>query len=113
MINKLAKPILYITLITIDILAFSPSGVDHISTGWDKANHFVAFFTLYILLHLAYTHLSMTIKILLLLAFAVHIEVVQYFIPNREFSFLDVLADMIGVMIGIGVGYVVRERIKI
>ena len=37
---------------------------------------------------------------MILLAFAVQIEIVQYFIPGRDFSLLDIFADMIGVFIG-------------
>jgi VanZ family protein len=40
------------------------------------------------------------LKVAILFAFALQIEIVQYFIPEREFSLLDVVADMIGVGIG-------------
>ena len=55
---------------------------------------------LYILLSLGYKYLSLVKKVIILLAFAVQIEVVQYFIPSREFSLLDIFADMVGLFIG-------------
>ena len=36
-------------------------------------------------------------KILWLLGYGVMIEVVQYFLPNREASTLDVVADSVGI----------------
>lgn len=37
----------------------------------------------------------------LLLAFGVQIELVQTFLPNREFSLLDIIADMLGATFGV------------
>ena len=71
-----------------------------VQNSWDKANHFVAFMVLYILLSLGYRHIGLVLKVAILFVFALQIEIVQYFIPGREFSLLDVVADMIGVCIG-------------
>lgn len=37
----------------------------------------------------------------MLLAFGLQIEIVQYFLPNREFSLLDVVADGVGIVFGL------------
>jgi len=71
-----------------------------VQNSWDKANHFVAFMVLYILFSFGYRHIGLVLKVAILFAFAIQIEIVQYFIPGREFSLLDVVADMIGVGIG-------------
>ena len=55
---------------------------------------------LYILLSLRYKNFKLILKIIILFVFALQIEIVQYFIPGREFSLLDIVADMIGVGIG-------------
>ncbi|QSZ41663.1 VanZ family protein [Sulfurimonas aquatica] len=95
------KVALFICLIAIEYLATTTVHIEVVENLWDKANHFIAFFTLYILLTLAYKNLSLIIKVFYLLLFGVQIEIVQYFIPERYFSFLDVVADSIGILIGV------------
>lgn len=72
-----------------------------IQNSWDKANHFIAFLTLYVTLTLGYTNFKMRTKVLLLLAFGLQIEIVQAFLPNREFSLFDVFADSVGIVFGV------------
>ena len=100
MLSKISKYSFYICIIAIEYLATTTREISVVTNSWDKANHFVAFMVLCILLSLGYKHLSLIKRILILLAFAVQIEVVQYFIPGREFSLLDIFADMVGVCIG-------------
>ena len=99
--DKKFQIMFYICLITIEYLATTTQEIKPLEHTWDKANHFIAFMTLYVLLSLAYRKLSVVMKIALLLAFGMQIEIVQYFIPGRDFSFLDVVADSIGILIGI------------
>lgn len=68
---------------------------------WDKQNHFIAFFVLFILLSFAYQTLTTVKKIGLLIIVGFQIEITQYFIPDRFFSLLDIVADSIGILIGI------------
>jgi len=103
MINKFAKYLFYICIIVIEYLATTTQEIEVIQDSWDKANHFVAFFSLYFLLSFGYLRFSVLKKIILLLIFAIQIEVVQYFIPGRDFSLLDIFADMIGM----GIGYII------
>ncbi len=84
----------------IDFLAFTPESPTIIENSWDKANHFLAFFILYTLLYLGY-HFKILKNLALLLAFGVQIELVQAFLPNRSFSLLDIMADMIGAAFGV------------
>jgi VanZ family protein len=100
MISFLAKIAFYIALITIEFLATTSTvHLEVVESMWDKANHFIAFFTLFILLSFAYK-LSLLKRVLILVLFGIQIEIVQYFIPAREFSLLDIVADSIGVFIG-------------
>jgi VanZ family protein len=99
-LKKPIKAIFFIVLIIIELLAFKGNDTLNITLGWDKLNHGVAFMVLYILLSFASKRLNTTAKVLLLLVFAFQIEIVQYFLPYREFSLLDVVADMIGVGLG-------------
>ena len=99
--SKYFKIALLICVLSIEYLATTTREIEIVSGMWDKSNHFMAFFVLYILLSFAYQHMKIFHKILWLMAFAIQIEVVQYFIEGRFFSFMDVVADTIGMLIGV------------
>ncbi len=102
----------YICLLSIEFLATTTREIEVIQNTWDKANHFIAFFTLYILLSLAYKNFSTKLKILFLLAFGMQIEIVQSFIDGRYFSLLDVVADSIGITLGVFFYAYVMKKLK-
>jgi VanZ family protein len=94
--------LLVITVVVIEFLATTTTvHIKVVESMWDKANHFSAFFVLYILLSLSFKEMSLFFKVVLLLGFGLQIEIVQYFIEGREFSLFDVLADSIGILIGV------------
>ena len=74
-VKFLSKICFFAALLAIDFLAFTPKSPAIIENSWDKANHF--------------------------LAFGVQIELVQALLPNRSFSLLDIVADMIGAAFGV------------
>lgn len=117
MLSKISQVIFVICIVAIEYLATTSLEIKPLENSWDKANHFIAFFTLYITLSLGYPKLEVVKKVALLLAFGLQIECVQYFLPNREFSFLDVLADGIGIALGIVVvkalWYVMDTKVRI
>lgn len=92
---------LLITLLVIEFLATTTMRIEAVESVWDKANHFSAFFVLYVLLSFAYREFGLVVKVVLLVAFGLQIEIVQSFIDGRYFSLLDVVADTIGVFIGV------------
>jgi len=98
--NTIFKAFLYICIVAIMYLATTTQEIKPLEHSWDKANHFIAFMTLYILLSLAYQNLSLKIKALILIGFGIFIEIVQSFIPGRDFSGFDVIADTVGIFIG-------------
>ena len=101
--QKLFRLLLLICVAAIEYLATTTMHIEIVESMWDKSNHFIAFFTLYILLSLAYRDFTTLLKIALLLAFGLQIEIVQHFIEGRFFSLMDVVADSIGILIGVGV----------
>jgi len=101
MIKTLSIIAFYICIVAIEYLATTSIEIKPIQNSWDKANHFIAFFTLYVTLSLGYPKLELFKKVMILLAFGIQIECVQYFLPNREFSLLDVVADGVGIVFGI------------
>lgn len=109
--NKLSKISFFICLCAIEYLATTSLEIKPLQNNWDKANHFIAFFTLYLTLSFGYPNLKIFKKSILLVLFGLQIEIVQYFIPNRQFSLLDMLADCIGIVIGIII-FIVAKNFK-
>lgn len=95
------KLLLLICLVSIEFLATTTMYIEVVESFWDKGNHFVAFFVLYLLLTLSYQNLTLLVKVLLLISFGLQIEIVQHFIEGRYFSLLDVVADSVGIVIGV------------
>lgn len=85
-------------LVGISVMAFSaitqPFAVPHN----DKVNHFLAFFYLSACLDGSIrTKSFVPAKLALLILYALLIELVQNFLPYRDFSLLDVAADGLGI----------------
>ncbi|MGW8169153.1 MAG: VanZ family protein [Sulfurovaceae bacterium] len=98
---RIYQILFFIALLVIEFLATATVGVESMTLGWDKLNHLFAFMVLYILLSLAFRDLNMAYKVLLLFAFGMQIEIAQSFLPPREFSIFDVVADVVGIMFGL------------
>ncbi len=97
--KKYYKIAFFAATFAIFILAVIPNG-GGIDTGWDKANHFIAFFTLSLLLNRASSTTHARIRnALSLLAFGMLIEVVQAFLDYRSADYHDIIADGIGILI--------------
>lgn len=109
--NYFFKTIFYCSLVTILFLATTSIQFEVIETMWDKFKHSFAFFTLYILFSLSYEKQTIFSKSLLLLLYGILIECIQYFMPNRYFSLLDIFADAIGLSIGICF-YIVYKKLQ-
>ena len=86
-------------LIVIEFLATTSREVAVNGLFWDKINHAFAFFVLFILANFAFKIRKIWIFFWLII-FGLQIEIVQNFLPKREFSFLDIIADFIGICIG-------------
>ena len=83
------------------ILAILPQDLaPEIGTLSDKTLHFFAFAVLSLLLNLSYRMVWWK-SIAYLIFYACLIELSQYFTPSRCAEFLDVLADTIGIAIGL------------
>jgi len=76
-----------------------PPGVFELAS--DKLWHALAYLVLYLSCQFAYrrqvTHIS---RFALLLGFSLLVEVLQYFMPNREFSLQDLVANAAGLLLG-------------
>ena len=99
--ETLFRVLLLICMLSIEFLATTTIEIEVVENSWDKFNHFFAFFTLYILLSLAFRSWSLLKKSSVLLLFGMQIEIVQHFIEGRFFSFADVFADGVGILLGV------------
>lgn len=110
---KLSQISFFICLLSIEYLATTTVSIALVENSWDKANHFIAFFVLYLLFDFGFKIFTTLGKVSLLMLFAVQIEIVQHFIPNRYFSLLDVVADGVGIFIAVGVLGFYTKYIKV
>ena len=95
------KPLFWIALIGSYIAAILPQDMaPTLGPLSDKWTHFLAFAVLTLLLRLAY-RISSIQTTAVLLFYALFIEFSQYFTPNRCAEVLDVVADAIGIAIGL------------
>ncbi len=94
------KTIFFITAFAIFYLALVPSNEIFIDFGLgDKFNHFLAFFTLSLLLNRSSSSYQKRLRnVISLILFGILIEIVQYFVAYRSASVYDVLADILGII---------------
>lgn len=103
--------LLTITGIAVFVLAVQPRPDPELGSGWDKADHLVAFATLAFVGVFALgarRHAARWVGIGLL-GLGLLIEAVQYFIPTRSSDWHDVAADSVGIAIGLAVAHLVAR----
>lgn len=95
------KVFFYSFLVLVSILAVIPDTdeLPEIAKISDKLNHFVALFISALLLDLAYSDKGLLRKFSFLALYGLLIEIIQYFLPYREFSLGDLAADISGLLI--------------
>ncbi len=108
-ISYWSRRLFFVTLLTIFYLAFAP----HVDVGpdfeqADKLKHAAAFVVLTLLYGFGFGGKWLKIFGWMLLI-GCFIEIVQYFLPYRDASILDIIADSIGIIIG----NLVRENFPI
>jgi VanZ family protein len=104
--KKLVFTAISLVYIIILFLGSSIVKVNNVSKapGFDKLLHFVGFVILMILLLLTFEHYNLSNKLvacfLIALGIGILIEAIQLGIPGREFSLLDLAADVLGIIAG-------------
>ena len=91
-------------------LALIPAPPVLIDTGWDKANHMLAFGSMAFTAYLS-CRSSKTMRIVLmgvLFGYGGLIEILQMSVPNRAAEWGDLLADTVGIASGAAVATVVH-----
>ena len=96
------KVVFFITVIFVLYSALTPSGNSHFFDfpNGDKVLHASAFFVLSFLLNRASSSINRRIRNMFsLLSFGILIEFLQSFTSYRTVSFLDVVADLVGIIL--------------
>jgi VanZ family protein len=94
-------------------LALIPAPPVFIDTGWDKANHMLAFGSMAFTAFLSCSS-SKTMRIVmmgLLFAYGGLIEILQMSVPNRAAEWGDLLADTVGIAAGAAVAALVLSAL--
>jgi VanZ family protein len=108
------KTAFYAFSIIVLILATLPdtAGLREISLPNDKLNHFSAFLALTFLMNQAFQGRQDLWKITWLGFYGILIEIIQAFLPYREFSTLDFAADMVGVSLFLVLRTIFRKYVS-
>lgn len=101
--SRLWQGLLALTVLAILYLATAGSPRELPSTGLDKINHLLAFAVLAVQWRLAFPRMHRIGVILGLLSYGVLIELIQLPLPHRSAEGADIIADALGVALGLGV----------
>ena len=96
---RIAFALFLITLLYLTLLPQPPKPID--VRNIDKLYHLVAFALMSFIFKVAFNKIESSSVVLFSSLLGVGIEVTQYFIPGRGFSVADMVADCVGVLIGL------------
>lgn len=99
-INRIGRGATVIAFLAICWLSVMPSEIAAVDGFNDKAKHVFAFLVLAVGLS-TFWRISRPFVVSMLIAFGLTIELVQWFVPGRNASVWDVLADAIGIASGL------------
>jgi len=113
---RLWRALLVLLMAAVLVLALMPAPPRSIDTGWDKLNHMLAFGTLAVAGRFGFPGARTPLWLLIggLLGFGVLIELLQMLVPTRSAEVADVLADSVGIAVGLAVHWcsVVMARVR-
>ncbi|MBB5203643.1 VanZ family protein [Inhella inkyongensis] len=104
-----ARALLALLLTVISFLALWPITEQLPGTGWDKANHLLAFAALGACSRWAWPRAPWLLLALALLAYGGLIELLQTQLPPRSGEWVDLLADGLGALLGLGLAQLQRR----
>lgn len=99
-LGRAARALLPLLLLLVTLLALWPQTEILPSTGWDKANHALAFAVLMAVWSTGWPRARQIAGLLGLLAYGGLIELLQTQLPPRSGEWEDLLADAVGLGLG-------------
>ena len=114
MLDILKKPQFYLLLGIYTWLGVAPADTTILGSYNDKLMHFTGYVILMNSCLFAYgTQPRKAVMFSMLLLYSFMIEVIQYFLPYRDFSLLDLLANGLGLITGQVLGLSAARLLKI
>ena len=108
---KIIKLIVVCIVIIITYYSLRTNTDNHLPTN-DKFGHFLAYQTLSFNLYLlCFSKKNRLYATLFMISYGFLMEMIQSFIPEREPSFYDMIANSSGVFSGLGIVYVFQDKI--
>ncbi len=106
--------VVYWSVLTVGLLLPGGGNITDVGpfAGYPDLAHFAAFVVLACLVRLARWPWSIRFEILVLMAHAVGTELGQYLVPGRTPGFLDGLANVLGVLVGMVIGEATVKLLK-
>lgn len=101
-LHWLWRALFCISIASITWLGFTSEPYPIPSAASDKVNHLLAFMELAILTRLGWPLLGLLVPLAVLTGFGLALELGQSITPWRDFSIADLVADMIGILVGYG-----------
>jgi len=99
-VKKTAGALFLLLLLLMTYLSLTPAAPSVATYTWDKLNHACAYLCLGILLDMGFLNgWKIPLKLLPLFGYSIVMELLQYFIPTRHFSGLDIVANSAGLLL--------------
>ncbi len=104
--------ICYYVIYVLIITYYSLTPIENIISDnlWDKASHFFTYLILVILIKNVHIRLSYLTCILICCNYSVITECIQYYIPDRQLDVFDMLANLLGTLLGVIINYLIIEK---
>jgi VanZ family protein len=106
--------LLAVLVLVIGYLALAPQPPEELSTGWDLMNHALAFAALAFVASIGHRQSAArwAAALLAVLAYGALIEVVQLYVPGRIGEWADLMADLVGIVIGTTAAALVLRAVR-
>ncbi len=110
---RLFQILLFLALCITLAVATSKSDLTSATGINDKVAHILTFLLLGLLVRPAFPLAASRLQpYLWLLTYGLGIEVIQYFIPTRSFSLLDLTADAAGLLLSVALALTIRQATR-
>ncbi len=100
--------VIYVFIIT--YLSLTPIEHKISESVWDKASHFTAYLLLAMFVKKVHIRFSYLTCVITCFSYSFIIECIQHFIPDRQFDVLDMLANLLGAILGAVLYYLIIEK---
>lgn len=106
---------LFVCTVAVFFLATTSTNIPAVSHSNDKLNHIFAFVVLTFLADMS-TDRQLTERVkwvtITIFVYGLLIEIVQWQLPYRSFSFADMGADLLGILLYWGASFIVHPHLK-